>query len=273
MFKKILLLLCFIGNVCWAGEPDVEMSDTLDVLAQECMDAEYLPVAVPALAQEVPGQRSPMYRYRDGKKFPFECSVCKKCFSSFGKYSDHALRIHVRQALFPCFAGCSKKFVVPAARNNHCKKIHNTWLSEYPLRRQILDVDRQIVFRLLGREPFVNKEVATWLQCSEDFPVIFQCCVQPGVCEKYFNEKGKILDHLLRHLVQSVFVCPSCSAPFYTPSDEYRHMRTVHGENCLKEIPDLKRENKKLVYSLIRPNMYKVIRSSSSDAAHAVVLI
>lgn len=270
MFKKLLLLLCFIGNGCLASEPDVEMSDALDVLAQVCTEAEHLPMTS---EQEILSQRPAMYRYTEGIDLPYQCSSCNKCFSSFGKYSDHALRIHVRQALFSCFCpGCSKKYVVPAERNKHCRKEHNMWFSEYPLRRQILEVDRQVVVSLLGREPFINKGEATWLQCSEGFPLIFQCCMQPGVCEKYFNEKGKLFDHLLRHLAQSVFVCPSCSASFYTPSDEYRHMRMVHGENFRKEIPYLKHVNKKLVDSLIRSDMYKVIRQSF-EAVRAMVLI
>lgn len=63
--------------------------------------------------------------------------------------------------------------------------------------------------------------LSRWLPDSNK---TYRCCWNPSVCRKKFDQKSRLIDHILRHMQKTVFVCPVCGSCFVTPIDRLTHM-------------------------------------------------
>ncbi|XP_028309535.1 zinc finger protein 37-like [Gouania willdenowi] len=143
---------------------------------------------------------------------PFECNVCRKCFTIKSNLTRH-MKIHTGEKPFKCDV-CRKCFILKSHLKDHMR-IHT---GEKTIKCDVCS-------KCFNRKANLTRHMRIH---TGEKP--FKC----DVCGKCFTSKAYVQPHMRIHTGEKPIKCDVCSKCFYFKVDLKRHMRIHTGEKPFK---------------------------------------
>ncbi|XP_034401555.1 zinc finger protein 572-like [Cyclopterus lumpus] len=194
-------------------------------------------------------------RFHTGEK-PFSCSVCKKSFAWRGSLHKHT-RIHTREKRFSCSV-CQSRFTwFHQLKTHKCVGHQSSQLihtqteekqeassstehmetegdgEDYggPEPDRNSDSDRHLEPETDNSDDWKEaREPQAGLNSLNNDEVSLEKPFSCSECEKAFNDRGNLRNHMRIHTGEKPFSCSECEKSFRFKGDLKRHLRTHSGE-------------------------------------------